>query len=137
VINAESPIEPTPTAAAARREKREPNSTSTSALAKGNAGMSHNKLITLSPHLAQRIYIQRLEAAIDLQYQCQSHGYFSRCHGQDEQKHDLTVSLMPSRPGDHKCQARRVEHHLKRHQDENQITAYEQAGQSQREQDPR
>jgi hypothetical protein len=39
--------------------------------------------------------------------------------------------LMPSRTGDHECQTGRVEHHLKRHQHENQVTAYEEAGQSQ------
>jgi hypothetical protein len=74
---------------------------------------------------------------IDLQDERQSDGYFSRGHGQDKQKHNLTVGLMPTSPGHHKCQPRGVEHHLERHQDEDQITAYEQAGESQREQDPR
>jgi hypothetical protein len=44
---------------------------------------------------------------------------------------------MPSRPGNHKCEPRRIEHYLKRHQHEDQVTAYEKTGQSQREQDPR
>src|SRR5271156_2025480 len=137
VTSAESPTDPTPTAAVALRERREPNSISTVALAKGNAGMSHSKLITLSPHLAQFIYIQGLAAAINLQHQGKPDRNFRRRHCQNEQKHDLTVRLMPSRPGDHECQTCRVEHDLKRHQNKNQITAYEQAGQSQREQDPR
>jgi hypothetical protein len=48
----------------------------------------------------------------------------------------LTISLLPSRPGDYKRQARRIEHDFERHEHENQVTAYEQADQSQGEQDP-
>jgi hypothetical protein len=49
VTRAERPMKPTPTAAVALREKRELNSKSTDALVKGNAGISHNKLITFIP----------------------------------------------------------------------------------------
>src|SRR5260370_10181850 len=131
VTNADRPIEPTPAAATALRDKREPNSMSTSALAKGNAGISHNKLSMLPPHPADRVHVQGLEAPIDLQHQCQAHGYFSRRHGQNEQKHNLAIGLMPSRPGHHEGQTSGVEHHLKQHQAENKITAYDQAGQAQ------
>src|ERR1700683_2281949 len=118
VINADSPIDPTPTAATALREKREPDNSSSSALANGSAGISHVKLITLSPHLAQRVYIQGPEAVIDLQHQSQSYGYFSRRYRQNEQKHNLAIGLMPSGSGDHECQTRGIEHHFQRHQDE-------------------
>src|SRR5262249_61911472 len=94
VIPAESPIDPAPTAAATLFDKREPISTRISALAKGNAGMSHNKRITSAPHLAQFVYVQRLEAVIDFEYECQTYGNLRRRHREDEQKHDLPVGLM-------------------------------------------
>ena len=137
VIAAENPIEPAPTAAATLFDKRGPIRARISALAKGNVGMSHNRRITSAPHFAQFVDVQRLEAVIDFEHKSQTYGDFGSRHRQDEQKHDLPVGLMPSSPGDHECQTRRIEHHLQRHEDENQITAYEQAGQSQREQDPR
>jgi hypothetical protein len=112
VMTAENPIEPAPTAAATLFDNREPISTRISALAKGNAGMSHNKRITSAPHLAQLVHVQRLEAVIDFEHQSQTHGNFRSGHRQDEQKHDLPVGLMPSSPGDHECQTRRIEHHL-------------------------
>jgi hypothetical protein len=87
--------------------------------------MSHNKRITSAPHLAQFVHVQRLEAVIDFEHQSQTHGNFRSRHRQNEQKHDLPVGLMPSSPGDHKSETRRIEHHLQRHKDENQITAYE------------
>jgi hypothetical protein len=66
--------------------------------------MSHNKPITLSPHLAELIHIQGVEVAIDLKHQRQSHGHLRRCHGQNEQEHNLAVGLMPSRSGDYERQ---------------------------------
>jgi hypothetical protein len=101
------------------RENREPNSTSTSAVAKGNTRINHNHLIASSFHLAQHVDIQGLEAAIDLQHQCEPHGYFGGCHGQNEQKHNLAVGLKPSSSGDYESQPCGVEHDLKRHQYEN------------------
>jgi len=74
---------------------------------------------------------------INLQHQGQPNGYFGGSHRQNEQKHDLPVRLMPAGARCDKCQPRCVQHDLQRHQDEDQITAYEQAGQPQREQDPR
>ena len=74
--------------------------------------------------------------AINLKHQCQSHCHLSRRYRQNEQEHNLSVSLMPPRSGDYERQPGRVEHDLERHQDEKQVTAYEQACQPQREQDP-
>ena len=130
-------MDPTPRAATALRGKREPNRMSKVALTKGSAGMSHNQLITSSSHFADYVHIQGFEPVIDLQNQRQSHRHFCSCHRQNEHEHHLSVRLMPSRPGDHECQPRRIEHDLERHQNKNQITPYEQTGQSQREQDPR
>ena len=73
--------------------------------------------------------------AINLKNQRQSYGDLSRRHGENEQEHNLPVGLMPARSGDYERQACRIEHHLQRHQDEKQITAYQQACQPQREQD--
>lgn len=80
VITAENPIEPAPTAAASLFDKREPIRTRISALAKGNAGMSHNKRITSAPHLVQFVHVQRLEAVIDFEHQSQTHGNFRSRH---------------------------------------------------------
>lgn len=77
-----------------------------------------------------------LEMVIHLQNQGQSDRNFHCRHGKNKQKGDLTISLLPSRPGDYKRQARRIEHDFERHEHENQVTAYEQADQSQGEQDP-
>jgi len=74
---------------------------------------------------------------VQLQDQGQSDRDLRCGHGQDKQKHNLSISLLPACPGDDERQTRRVEHHLKRHENENEVTAYEQAGQSQREQDSR
>ena len=130
-------MDPTPTAATALRGKLEPNRMSKVALTKGSVGMSHNQLITSSSHFTDCVHIKGFEPVIDLQDQRQSYGYFCSCHGQNEHKHYLTVRLMPSRPGNHKCQPRRIEHDLQRHQNKKQITSYEQTYQPQREQDPR
>src|SRR5215471_21856098 len=89
VITAENPIEPAPTAAATLFDRREPISARISALAKGNAGMSHNKRITSAPHLAQFVDVQRLEAVIDFEHHGQTHGNLRCCHREDEQKHHL------------------------------------------------
>jgi hypothetical protein len=137
VTNAESPMDPTPNAARALRGKREPNRMSKVALTKGSAGMSHKPSITLSSHFADCVHIERFEPVIDLQEERQSDSHFRGCHRQNEDKHYLAVRLMPSRPGNHECQPSRIEHNLKRHQNKNQITSYEQTRQSQREQDPR
>jgi len=125
VTRAESPMDPAPTAATALRGKLEPNRMSKVALAKGSAGMSHKQLITSSSHFTDRVHIKGLEPVIDLQDQRQSYGYFCGCHRQNEHKHYLTVRLMPSRPGNHECQPRRVEHDLQGHQNKNQITSHE------------
>jgi hypothetical protein len=130
-------MDPTPTVATPLRGNRDPKSMSRAALAKGNPGISHNQLIKLPSHSAERIDIQRLEPVVDSQHQCKSYGYFGGRHGQNEQEHDLAVSLMPSSTGDHECQPCRIEHDFQRHQDKDQVTAYEQSGQPQREQDPR
>ena len=74
---------------------------------------------------------------VQLQDQGQSDRDLRRGHGENEDKENLPISLLPSRPSDHERQTCRVEHHLKRHENKNQVTAYEEAGQSQREQDPR
>src|SRR5271165_6501245 len=132
-----SPMDPTPMAATVFRGKREPKSISKVALANGSAGMSHNQLITSSSHFTDGVHIQGLEPVIDLQDQCESDGDFGGRHRQNEHKHHLSVGLMPSRPGDHKCQPRRIEHDLERHKYKNQVTPCEKTGQSQREQDPR
>src|SRR5512146_3291448 len=136
VITAERPIEPTPHAVTTPREQRDPSTASMSALAMGIATINHNNPIGLSPQLAQRICIQGLEVVVQLQHQSQSNRDFRRGHGENKQKGNLSVSLLPSRPGDHKGQARGVEHHLERHEHEHQVTAYEQADQSQGEQNP-
>jgi hypothetical protein len=77
VTRAESPMDPTPTAATARRGKLEPNRMSNVALTKGSAGISHNQLITSSSHFGDYVHIKGFEAVIDLQYQRQSHRYFA------------------------------------------------------------
>jgi hypothetical protein len=74
---------------------------------------------------------------VQLQDQGQSNRDFRCGHGENKNKDNLSISLLPSRPGDHERQTCRIEHDFKRHKHENQVTAYEQAGQSQREQDPR
>ena len=74
---------------------------------------------------------------IDSQHQREPHGYFRSRHGQDEEKHDLAIGLVPAGSGDHECQPYRVEHDFQRHEDKDQVTAYEKSGQPQREQDPR
>ena len=102
VITAETPIEPTPKAVTTRREQREPSTASTSALATGIATISHNNSIRLSLHLAQRICIQRFEVVVQLQHQGQSNRDFRRGHGENKEKGNLSVSLLPSRSGDHK-----------------------------------
>src|SRR5208283_431696 len=137
VTRAASPMDPTPMAATVFRGKREPKSISKVALANGSAGMSHNQLITSSSHFTDGVHIKGPEAVIDLQDQRQTDGYFGGCHGQNEHEHHLAVRLMPSRPGDHECQPRGIEHDLQGHQNKKQITPYEQTGQTQREQDPR
>lgn len=74
---------------------------------------------------------------IDLQQQRQTYRNFRSGHGQNENKHHLAVCLPPTRPGHYERQPGRVEHNLDRHQYKQQVTAYQQADQSQREQDPR
>jgi len=65
---------------------------------------------------------------IQLQHQGQSNCDFSRGHGENKNKDNLSISLLPSRPGDHERQPCRIEHHLKRHENKNQVTAYQEAG---------
>src|SRR5262249_2490084 len=137
VTKAESPMDPTPTAATVLRGQVEPNRMSKVALKKGSAGMSHSQLITSSSHFTDCVYIQRFEPAIDLKHQRQSDRYFRRRHSQNEDKHHLAIGLMPSRSGSHECKPCGIEHDIERHQYKDQITSYEQAGQPQREQDPR
>jgi hypothetical protein len=73
---------------------------------------------------------------INLKNQRQPHCHFSRRYRQNEQEHNLPVGLMPPRSSDYERQPCRVEHYLERHEDEEQITAYQQACQPQRKQDP-
>jgi len=124
-------MDPRPNTATALRDNLEPNRMSKVALRKGSVGMSHNQLITSSSHFTDCVHIKGLEPVIDLQDQRQSYGYFCSGHGQNEHKHYLAVCLMPSRPCDHECQSRRIEHGLQGHQNENQITSHEQTCQSQ------
>jgi hypothetical protein len=58
VTTAESPIEPTPSAAIIRREKRDPRRINSVALRKGIAGMIHKRRITSTPHIAQVVRIE-------------------------------------------------------------------------------
>src|SRR5512137_1753907 len=69
VSTAETPIEPTPHAVTTLREKRDPSTASMSALARGIATINHNNSTMLSPHLAQRIRVQRFEPVVQLQHQ--------------------------------------------------------------------
>ncbi len=91
----------------------------------GIATINHNNPVTLPPHLAERIRVQRFEPMVQLQHQGQSNRDFRRGHGEDKKKDNLSISLLPSRPGDYESQACCVEHHLERHEHDNQITAYE------------
>src|SRR5215813_3728929 len=75
VTRAESPMDPTPTAATAFRDHVEPNRMSNVALRKGSAGMSHNQLSTSSPHFTDCVHIQRFEPVVDLEHQRQSDSY--------------------------------------------------------------
>jgi hypothetical protein len=63
----ETAIEATPMKAANFLEIREPTSASTTKLANGTAGMSHNNLSTLSPHYTGRIGIERFVLMVQLQ----------------------------------------------------------------------
>src|SRR5579884_313389 len=109
---AAAPIDPTPAAAAALREKRGPSVASSRALAKGTARTSQSNSSTLSPHLARGIGVQGFESMIKLQDQGQPHGDLRRRHGQNEKKDYLAVGLMPARAGDYKSQTGGVQHDL-------------------------
>src|SRR5262249_24451750 len=121
VTSADSPIEPTPSVAAALRDRREPNSASTAALTEGNTGISRRKRAASPSHCAQRPARGGGKAHNTRPPKPKPNGASAPRHGQNEQKHDLTVGLMPAGSCDDECQTRRVEHHLKGHQDENQI----------------
>ncbi len=65
--------------------------------------------------------------------QRQTDGDLRRSHRQDEEKHDLTIGLPPSRAGRDKRYSRAVQHEFDGHQNEEQVTAHEETGQPQRE----
>ena len=88
-------------------------------------------------HIAYGVGIQRRVMTIEPQDQGQAHGNLRRRHGQDEEKHDLAVGLAPPRPCRHEGHACAVQHDFDRHQNENQVTAHQESGQPQREQDSR
>jgi hypothetical protein len=119
LIAAETPIEPTPHAVTTLCDKCDPSTASTHALAKGIATITHNNSIMLPSHLVQRIHVQRFETVVYLQHQGQSNRDFGGGHGENEEKDNLSISLLPSRPGDHEGQAGCVEHDLERHEHEN------------------
>jgi hypothetical protein len=74
---------------------------------------------------------------IELEDQSQSDRNFRRGHGENKQKHNLAIRLLPPGSGDHKREACCVQHHLERHEKKNEVTPYEKADHSQREEDCR
>src|SRR5579875_306374 len=137
VTTAEIAMTPGPIIATDFFDMRGPKMMSTNAPAKGRAGMSHNQWNTLTPHLADGVGVYRFVLVIDLQQQRQTYRNFRRSHRKNKNEHHLAVRLRPARARHHEGQAGRVEHDLNRHQYEHQVTAYQQADQPQREQDPR
>ena len=65
----------------------------------------------------------------------QSDGYLGRGHRQNEEKHDLPIGLAPAGARRNEGQAAGIEHDLDAHQRENKVTAREESGETQYEQD--
>src|SRR5579862_2760377 len=131
------PMEPAPRNATMRRLNLEPNSASTAALANGSATTSQRKCSMSASQLAGGVNVQLRLLSVEEQDERQSDGDFSRSHGEDEEEHDLPVGLSPARAGCDEREAAGVEHDLKAHEREDEITPRDQSCQPQREQDRR
>ena len=73
---------------------------------------------------------------VEAQNERQPDRHFRRSHRQNEQEHDLAISLAPTRTAGDERQARSIQHHLNRHQDKKQVTPHQKTDQPQCEQDP-
>jgi hypothetical protein len=69
-----------------------------------------------------------------LQNHSESDGDLGGGHGDDEEKHHLTIHLPPTGAGGDKSQTAGIEHNFHAHQRENEITPREKSGQPQQKQ---
>jgi HD superfamily phosphohydrolase YqeK len=74
---------------------------------------------------------------VEQQNERQSHRDLGRRHGENKQKHDLTVRLSPARARSDERQAAGIEHDLNAQEREDQVPPCQESRQPQREQDRR
>src|SRR5579872_6894866 len=132
--NAESAMEPTPVTAMAARDMRDPKIARIRKPTMRNRGMSQRRLSISFFHLAHCIGVERSLLMVELKNERQPHGNLCGCHSQNEEKHDLAISLRPARTRSDKCQTSGIQHHLDGYEDKDQVTTCQKRGQPQREQ---
>src|SRR5579872_1225614 len=132
--NAESAMEPTPVTAMAARDMCGPKIARIRKPTMGNRGMSQRRLSISFLHLAHCIGVERSLLMVELKNERQPNGNLRGCHGQNEEKHDLAISLCPAGTRGDKCETGGIQHHLDGYKDKDQVTTHQKSDQSQREQ---
>ena len=95
MIKADKPTDPTPTIADIFFDILPPKIARIAKLTNGMTGTSQISCSTSASHPVRDIGIKSLEPVIKLQNERQTHGHFRSRHNQNEDKHDLTVGLVP------------------------------------------
>ena len=80
------------------------------------------------------IAVKGFYLVIDLQYQCEADGDFSRGHGDYKNEHCLTIGLSPARACNNKSKPRSIQHDFNGYQHEDDVAPYQHANQTQHEQ---
>jgi hypothetical protein len=87
--------------------------------------------------LTGRIHIQCSLPLMEKENERQPDRDFGRRHGENKEKHDLTIGLPPARSGRDERQSAGIEHDLNAQECEDQVPSCQEPGQPQREQNRR
>src|SRR6185437_9413221 len=132
---AEIPTQPTPIAVIQRFGSKPAVTNKMTKPTSGKAGMRASRLTISASHPVRGIGIKRAETLVEPQDEREANCDFCGRQRQDQDEHDLAVSLSPAGTRGNESEAGRVQHDLDRHQHYDEVAAHQDADRPKRKQD--